>query len=231
MTGYQLMKSTEGDVRATRLKKLPKYLFEELAETKRRKEASGLEVIDLSIGDPELGAPPAALDALRRNAEDRRLHRYTPYFAVEKFCRRAAAWMKARFGIDLDPTREVLPLLGTKEGIANLPLAVLDPGQRALVPDPGYPVYSRGVWFAGGEVEWMPLEEDSGFLPDIDSVRRVRPHLVYVNYPNNPTSAIANAGFYSKLVEAARDVGALVVADKKGKPVGMIDERDLLGLA
>jgi LL-diaminopimelate aminotransferase len=207
------MRTTEGDVRANRLRKLPKYLFEELAETRRWKEKYGVEVIDLSIGDPEIGAPPAALEALKHSVDDRRLHRYTPRFAVETFCNAVAEWMKERFGVGLDPNEEIVPLLGTKEGIANLPLAVLDPGQVAMVPDPGYPVYSRGVWFAGGKVEWMPLREGSRFLPDTESVRRGRPRLVYVNYPNNPTSAIADSAFYGRLVSAAREAGALVVND------------------
>ena len=207
------MRSTEDDVRAERLRALPKYLFEALAEARRRKEAEGVRVIDLSIGNPDVGAPPGAVEELKRNADDRRFHRYTPHFAVETFNRAVSVWMKERFGLDLDPDREILPLIGTKEGIANLPIAVLDPGEVALVPDPAYPVYSRGVRFAGGTVRPMPLREDSGFLADPDIIRSVRPRMVYVNYPNNPTSAVAEAPFYTGLVEAAREVGALVVND------------------
>jgi LL-diaminopimelate aminotransferase len=121
--------------------------------------------------------------------------------------------MKKRFGVELDPGREILPLLGTKEGIANLPLAVLDPGDVALVPDPAYPVYSRGVWFAGGTVRSMPLREDSDYLADIEMLRSLRPRMVYVNYPNNPTSAVANSGFYADLVGVARETGAVAVND------------------
>jgi LL-diaminopimelate aminotransferase len=208
-----LMRNLEDDIRAARLKALPKYLFEALAETRRRREAHGQEVIDLSIGDPDIGAPPAALDALKLYADDRRLHRYTPRFAVDAFSRAVSAWMQRRFGVELDPDEEILPLIGTKEGIANLPLAVLDAGQVALVPDPAYPVYATGVGFAGGVVRLMPLVEDSGFLPEADMIRAVGPRMVYVNYPNNPTSATADAGFYTGLVGAAREVGALVVSD------------------
>ncbi len=200
-------------MRADRLRKLPRYLFEVLAETRRRKEADGVEVIDLSIGDPDIGAPPAAVAALRQHADDRRFHRYTPHFAVERFNGAAAEWMKKRFGVALDPAQEILPLLGTKEGIANLPLAVLDAGEVALVPDPAYPVYSRGVWFAGGTVRWMPLRENSAFLADVEMIKAVSPRMVYVNYPNNPTSAVADAGFYAGLVGMAREGGALVVND------------------
>jgi LL-diaminopimelate aminotransferase len=207
------MTSTKQDVRAARLGSLPQYLFEELAETRRRKEAAGVEVIDLSIGDPEIGAPEAAVEALKRYAADRRLHRYTPHSAVERFNRAVSAWMAKRFGVTLDPDTEILPLIGTKEGIAHLPLAVLNPGDVALVPDPGYPVYSRGVWFAGGKVEWMPLEERSGFQADMEHVRELKPRMAYLNYPNNPTSAVAGREYFSRFVGAAREAGAIVVND------------------
>jgi LL-diaminopimelate aminotransferase len=207
------MRSTDEDIRARRLSRLPQYLFEELAETRQREEARGVEVIDLSIGDPEVGAPEAAMEALRKHAGDRRLHRYTPRSVVDRFNQAVSRWMKRRFGVALDPEREILPLIGTKEGIANLPLAVLNPGDVALVPDPGYPVYSRGVWFAGGEVEWMPLKEEAGFLGDPGMVRDVGPRMVYLNYPNNPTSAVASREYFTRLVEAARDTGSIVVND------------------
>jgi len=121
--------------------------------------------------------------------------------------------MKERYGVDLDPSCEVYPVIGTKEGIALLPLATMDPGDLALVPDPGYPVYSRGVWFAGGKVEWMPLREDRGFLPEVGLIERHRPRLVYLNYPNNPTSAVASADFYSMAINAAGRTGSYIVSD------------------
>jgi len=219
------VRSIEDDVRASRLRALPQYLFEALAETRRRKEADGIEVIDLSIGDPDIGAPPAALDALKTHADDRRLHRYTPHFAVETFNQAAAEWMKDRFGVKLDPALEIVPLLGTKEGIAHLPLAVLDTGQVALVPDPAYPVYARGVLLAGGEVHLMPLREDSAFLADTGMIGEVRPRLVYVNYPNNPTSAVADSAFYAGLVAAARESGTLVANDAAYSEIAFGDYR------
>jgi LL-diaminopimelate aminotransferase len=219
------VRSMEDDVRAARLRALPKYLFEALAETRRQRQADGVEVIDLSIGDPDIGAPPAAVDELRKHADDPRFHRYTPHSAVESFNRAAAGWMKKRFGVELDPALEVVPLLGTKEGIAHLPLAVMDAGKVALVPDPAYPVYSRGVWFAGGNISLMPLREDAGFLPDIGIVREAGPDLVFVNYPNNPTSAVADAGFYAGLVAAAREAGALVANDAAYSEITFGDHR------
>jgi LL-diaminopimelate aminotransferase len=121
--------------------------------------------------------------------------------------------MADRFGVGLDPSAEIFPLVGTKEGLAHLPLAVLDPGDLAFVPDPGYPVYSRGVWFAGGKVEWMPLEAERRFLPELDRVATRSPKLVYLNYPNNPTSAVADLDFYRHAVEVAKKAGAYVVND------------------
>jgi LL-diaminopimelate aminotransferase len=233
------MRPTRGDIRAKRLSTLPQYLFEELRELRLKKEAAGEDVIDLSIGDPDLGAPPVALEALKAYAGDKRLHAYTPHFVVERFAGAVSKWMKRRYEVDLDPGEEILPLVGTKEGIAHLPLAVLDPGAAALVPDPGYPVYSRGTWFAGGKVEWMPLREDAGYLGDPDLVRRHRPRLVFVNYPNNPTSAVAVPGFFARLVEAGLDAGALVANDAAYAEIGfegylapsILSERDAMETA
>jgi LL-diaminopimelate aminotransferase len=206
--------SNAGDaIRAERLKALPKYLFEELASIRRAREAQGKEVIDLSIGDPDLGAPAAAVEALARHAADTRLHRYCPDTAIRAFCEAACEWMGERYGVDLDPSCELYPVIGTKEGIALLPLATMDPGNLALVPDPGYPVYSRGVWFAGGRVEWMPLEEKRGFLPEAGLIEKHRPRLVYLNYPNNPTSAVAGVDFYSTAVEAAARADSYIAND------------------
>jgi LL-diaminopimelate aminotransferase len=200
-------------IRAERLKRLPAYLFEELASIRRAREAEGKEVIDLSIGDPDLGAPAVAVEALARHAADSRLHRYPPDAAIEAFSGAACEWMRERYGVDLDPSSEMLPLIGTKEGIALLPLAAMNPGDLALVPDPGYPVYSRGVWFAGGRVEWMPLEEKRGFLPEVGLIERYRPRIVYLNYPNNPTSAVAGADFYGLAVKAAGRTGSYIAND------------------
>jgi LL-diaminopimelate aminotransferase len=201
------------DIRSERLKRLPTYLFEELASIRRAREAEGKEVIDLSIGDPDLGAPAVAVEALARHAADAGLHRYPPDAAIEAFTGAACDWMRERYDVDLDPACEMLPVIGTKEGIALLPLAVMNPGDLALVPDPGYPVYSRGVWFAGGRVEWMPLEEKRGFLPEVALIEKHRPRLVYLNYPNNPTSAVAGVDFYAAAVDVAGRTGSFIAND------------------
>jgi len=212
VAGERLERETPA-VEAERLRALPPYLFEELTRLKNEKIAAGVDIIDLSIGDPDTGAPPLAVEALRKYAGDRRLDRYTPAWAVEKFCVSAARFMRERYGVDLDPASEIAPVIGTKEGIANLSLAVVDPGSVALVPDPGYPVYSRSVGFAGGEAEYMRLEEENGFLPDFEGVRNERPRLVYLNYPNNPTSAVAGPCLYAGAVAYGGRTGALIVND------------------
>lgn len=196
-----------------RLRALPPYLFEELTRLKNQKLAEGVQIADLSIGDPDTGAPPVAVDALKKYADDRRLDRYTPTWAVQEFNEAVARYMKARYGVDLDPACEIAPVIGTKEGIANLSLAVVDPGSVALVPDPGYPVYSRGVGFAGGEVRFMPLKEEDDFLPDFDAFAGERPRLVFLNYPNNPTSAVAGPALYGEAVTLGRKTGACIVND------------------
>ena len=196
-----------------RLRALPPYLFEELTRLKNRKRAEGMDIVDLSIGDPDTGAPPEAVEALKRYAGDRRLDQYTPTWAVEEFCEAAAAYMRERFSVDLDPAAEIAPVIGTKEGIANLSMATVDRGTLSLVPDPGYPVYGRSVGFAGGEVRLMDLSEEGGFLPALDEYRGLKPRLVFLNYPNNPTSAVAGAALYARAVDLARETGACIVND------------------
>ncbi len=207
------MKLTQNEARSARLRALPPYLFEELVRIRDTTQARGIDVIDLSIGDPDLGAPDVVVEALRKYAGDPRLHCYTSRWVIEKFGEAASAWMKQRFGVSVDPRTEVFPLVGTKEGLAHLPLAVIDPGDTALVPDPGYPVYSRGVWFAGGRVEWMPLTAGNGFLPDVAALKGKSPKVVFINYPNNPTSAVATLDFYAGLTRWAREANVFVVND------------------
>ena len=201
------------EIESERLRSLPPYPFEELTRLKNRKLAEGADIVDLSIGDPDTGAPPMAVEALRKYAGDRRLDRYTPTWAVEEFNRAVARYMRERYSVDLDPATEIAPVIGTKEGIASLTLAVVDPGTAALVPDPGYPVYSRSVMFAGGEVRLMRLEEERGFLPDLGAHGGARPRIVFLNYPNNPTSAVSGDGLFTEAVEFGRRTGACIVND------------------
>ena len=151
---------------AARLAKLPPYLFAEIDKQKREARARGVDLIDMGIGDPDLPTPPHIIEAIKRSAETPANHRYPDYEGLLSFRTAVADWYRKRFGVTLDPQTEVLTLIGSKEGTAHMPLAFVNPGDVVLVPDPGYPVYAAGTWFAGGEVHWMPLKRANGFLPD-----------------------------------------------------------------
>lgn len=201
---------------ADRLKRLPPYLFAEIDRKKREVRARGVDVIDLGIGDPDLPTPPHIIQALKTAAEDPENHRYPSYEGLPAFRQAVADWYAKRFNVRLDPEQEVLTLVGSKEGTAHMPLAFVNPGDVVLVPDPGYPVYAAGTWFAGGEVHWMPLRRENRFLPDLSAIpgdvaRRAK--LMYLNYPNNPTAAVATRDFFARVVSFARSHGILVCHD------------------
>ena len=201
---------------AERLKRLPPYLFAEIDRKKREVRARGVDVIDLGIGDPDLPTPPHIIHALQKAAEDPANHRYPSYEGMLAYRQAVADWYAKRFNVRLDPEQEVLTLIGSKEGTAHIPLAFVNPGDIVLVPDPGYPVYATGAWFAGGDVHWMPLRRENGFLPDLDAIpaevaRRAK--LMYLNYPNNPTAAVATRDFFGRVVAFARRHGILVCHD------------------
>jgi LL-diaminopimelate aminotransferase len=201
---------------AERLKRLPPYLFAEIDKKKREVRARGVDVIDLGIGDPDLPTPPHIIQALQKAAEDPANHRYPSYEGLLTYRQAVADWYAKRFNVRLDPEQEVLTLVGSKEGTAHIPLAFVNPGDVVLVPDPGYPVYAAGTWFAGGDVHWMPLRRERGFLPDLDAVPREvagRAKLMYLNYPNNPTAAVATRDFFARVVAFARRHGILVCHD------------------
>jgi LL-diaminopimelate aminotransferase len=201
---------------ADRLKRLPPYLFAEIDRRKREARARGVDLIDMGIGDPDLPTPPHIIEALKRSAENPANHRYPDYEGLLSFRAAVAGWYRQRFGVTLDPETEVLTLVGSKEGTAHMPLAFVNPGDLVLVPDPGYPVYAAGTWFAGGEVHFMPLARANGFLPDLDAIpadvaRRAK--LMYLNYPNNPTAATATPEFFARAVRFAREHGVIVCHD------------------
>lgn len=201
---------------AERLTKLPPYLFAEIDRKKREVKARGVDVIDMGIGDPDLPTPPHVIKALQVAAEKPEHHRYPSYEGLLEFRQAVADWYRRRFGVRLDPQTEVLTLIGSKEGTAHMPLAFVNPGDVVLVPDPGYPVYAAGTWFADGECHFMPLRRDNGFLPDLSAIptevaRRAK--LMYLNYPNNPTSACATPEFFRSVVEFARRHDVIVCHD------------------
>lgn len=188
---------------AARLELLPPYLFAQLDRLKREIQQKGVDVISLGIGDPDLPTPPYIVAALARSAAEPVNHRYPDYEGLERFRVTAADWYDKRFGVKLDPVKEVCALIGSKEGIANFATGVVNPGDIVLIPDPGYPVYFSGCVFNGGEPYFMPLRREKGFEPDFSSIpaevaRRAR--LMWLNYPNNPTSATADLAFFKDAV-------------------------------
>ena len=199
-----------------RIDKIPPYLFVEISRKIAEKKAQGIEVISFGIGDPDIPTPPSIVERLRETALDAPNHRYPESDGLPEFRQAAADWYQRRFGISLDAGKEVLSLIGAKEGIGHAALCFLDPGDVALVPDPGYPVYSVGTWFAGGECHWMPLLEENGWLPDLDAIpehvaRAAK--VMWLNYPNNPTGAIAGPDYFEKVVEFAARYDIAVLHD------------------
>jgi LL-diaminopimelate aminotransferase len=202
--------------KAERLKKLPPYLFKEIDRKKAEVRARGVDIIDLGIGDPDLPTPPRIIEALKKAAEDPATHRYPSYSGMGDFKETVAKWYQERFGVELDPDTEVVSLIGSKEGIAHFPLAFVNPGDVALVPAPAYPVYHTATMFAGGESYFMPLLSENRFLPDLNAVPdkiTSRARIMFINYPNNPTAAVADPAFFRNVVEFARDNNILVCHD------------------
>jgi len=199
-----------------RLKQIPPYLFAEIDRLKNEMIRRGVDVIDLGVGDPDLPTPPHIVERLKEAAEDPENHRYPSYNGLFSFRRAVSDWYKRRFGVDLDPEREVIALIGSKEGIAHLPLAFVDPGDVVLVPNPAYPVYHIGTIFAGGRPYYMPLLEENGFLPDLEKIPKDiarRAKLIFVNYPNNPTAAVADLDFFERLKRFAKKYNIVVCHD------------------
>ena len=199
---------------ARRVQSLPPYLFAELDRKVAAKRAAGADVISLGVGDPDLPTPDHVVEALREAARDPSTHRYPSYYGMPELREAIAAWYGRRFGVTLDPDTEVQPLIGSKEGLVHLALAFLDPGDRALVPDPGYPVYAIGTGLAGGEAVSMPLTAQTRFLPDLEAVRPTGDErMMWLNYPSNPTAAVADLELFERAVAFARAHDLLLCHD------------------
>jgi LL-diaminopimelate aminotransferase len=199
-----------------RIEKVPPYLFVGISRKIAEKKAQGVEVISFGIGDPDIPTPSPIVDTLRQAALDTPNHRYPETEGLPAFREAAAGWYRRRFGLSLDPKTEVLSLIGAKEGIGHASLCFIDPGDIALVPDPGYPVYSVGTWFAGGECHWMPLLEENSWLPDLDAIPAdvaSTARVMWLNYPNNPTGALADLDYFAKVVDFAKANDILVMHD------------------
>jgi LL-diaminopimelate aminotransferase len=201
---------------AERLAGLPPYLFAEIDKVKDEMRRKGVDLISLGIGDPDIPTPPHIVKALQTAAENIVNHQYPPYEGTQAFRNAVAQWYQRRFGVKLDPATEVMSLIGSKEGIGHLPLAFINPGDVVLVPDPGYPVYHAGTLFAGGESVMMPLHASNGFLPDLKTItpeHARRAKIMYINYPNNPTAAVAPKAFFAEVVEFAHRHNIMVCHD------------------
>ena len=201
---------------ARRLDSLPIYIFAVLDAKLRAVRAQGIDVIKLDIGSPD-GPPPASIiTTLAESANDPARHGYAGYFGTPRLRQAMVDYYASRFGVALDGADEVLPLIGSKEGIANMALAWLDPGDLALVPDPGYPTYRMSAYMVGADVFDMPLLEENGFLPQLDAIPfevAERARLMWLNYPNNPTGAVAPRSFFEKAVDFCRRHDILLCHD------------------
>jgi LL-diaminopimelate aminotransferase len=201
---------------ARRLDDVPPYLFAELERRIAERRRAGVDVISLGIGDPDLPTPAPVVEEMRRQVARPDNHRYPTNRGLDVFRETVAAFYDERFGVALDPGTEVLPVLGGKEAVANVALACLDAGDVCLAPDPGYPPYTSGPVFAGAELHYLPLREENGFMPDLEAVGAdvaSRANLLYLNYPNNPTGAVATDRFFERAVDFARAHDLIAVHD------------------
>ncbi|HEX3911027.1 MAG TPA: LL-diaminopimelate aminotransferase [Solirubrobacteraceae bacterium] len=199
-----------------RLERIPPYAFAELERKIAEKRAAGVDVISLGIGDPDRPTPPLIVEAMQEAVTEAATHQYPSNRGRADFREAVRDFYARRFDVTLDPETEIIPAIGAKEAIFNLNLAFLDPGDYALASDPGYPVYTGGPWLAGAEPVLMALEPELGFAPDlgaIDEEVAQRARLMYINYPNNPTGALAPEGFFERVIEFARAYEILVVHD------------------
>lgn len=202
--------------KAKRIEQIPPYLFAEIDKKKGEMRKKGVDLIDLGIGDPDLPTPGPIIERLKKAAEDPGNHHYPSYEGMIQFRQAVANWFERRFHIAFDPKTEVLTLIGSKEGIAHIPLAFVNPGDYVLVPSPGYPVYRVSTLFAGGTPYFLPLIKENGFLPKLSEIPAEvaeRSKLLFINYPNNPTAAIAERPFFEEVVAFARRYGIIVCHD------------------
>lgn len=202
--------------KAKRIDQIPPYLFAEIDKKKQEMRRKGVDLIDLGIGDPDLPTPKLIIERLKTAAENPRNHRYPSYEGMIEFRTAVAQWYAKRFDVHLDPETEVLSLIGSKEGIAHIPLAFVNPGDYTLVPSPGYPVYRVSTLFAGGIPYFLTLRKENGFLPKLSEIPQEvakKTKLLFINYPNNPTSAIAEKSFFEEVVAFAHRYEIVVCHD------------------
>jgi LL-diaminopimelate aminotransferase len=192
---------------SARVEHLPPYLFVQISKKIAAKKARGEEVISFGIGDPDIPTPQHIINELCRSANNPVNHRYPESEGLSEYRKAVAKWYQKRFGVTLDSEKEVVSLIGAKEGIAHIALCLIDPGNVALVPDPGYPVYAIGTALCGGTPYYLPLNEKNKFLPDLESIPAdilKKAKLLWLNYPNNPTGAVADLSYFNHAIEFAK---------------------------
>jgi LL-diaminopimelate aminotransferase len=202
--------------KAKRVEEIPPYLFAEIDRKKAEMRRKGMDLVDLGIGDPDIPTPQPIIDRLKKAADNPKHHRYPSYEGMIEFRTAVAQWYQKRFGVKLDAATEVLSLIGSKEGIAHIPLAFVNPGDTVLVPSPGYPVYRVSTLFAGGTPYFLPLRKETGFLPNLSEIPKSvaeKSKLLFINYPNNPTAAVAEKSFFEEVVAFARRYNIIVCHD------------------
>lgn len=210
------MKTMPKIVPSDKLQKLPTYIFAELDEWKEAVRAQGIDFIDLGMGNPDGATPAPVVQAAIESIQNPASHGYPSFKGKEEFREEIARWMKSRYDIDVDPRTQIQTLIGAKEGLAHVAMAYTNPGDINIIPDPYYPVMSRGTWVSNGEVYHVKLEEKNDFLPDLKSIPEdvaKKAKIFIVNYPNNPTAAVATKEFYTELVEFCTKHEILLVAD------------------
>ena len=202
--------------KAKRINELPPYLFAEIDRRKREALARGVDLIDLGIGDPDIPTPPAIIERLVESASKPVNHRYPNSSGLAEFRHAVADWYRKRFNVKLDPGKEVVSLIGSKEGIGNMAVAFVNPGDLVLVASPCYPVYHIGTAFNGGKNYFLPLKKENHFLPELDSIPAEvakQAKLLWINYPNNPTAAVADKDFFKRVVDFANEKNVIVCHD------------------
>ena len=201
---------------ANRIANLPPYLFAEIDRKREAKQVQGIDVISLGIGDPDTSTPANIVEVAAQAVRDPKNHQYPAYAGSKPYREAASEWMRRRFGVQVDAASETLALIGSKEGIAHVFLAFVDPGDYTLVPGAGYPVYHTGGILCGGQTHWMPMTEENGFLADFESTPNdvlAEAKMMFLSYPNNPTSAIANDEYFDRAIAFAREHDLLLIHD------------------
>ena len=201
---------------AKRVQQLPPYLFVNISRAIAAKKAQGIDVVSFGIGDPDIPTPDVVLDALDRGARKTPNHRYPESEGLPEFRQAVSEFYGRRFGVEIDPASEAINLIGAKEGIAHAALCFIDPGDISISPDPAYPVYEIGTMFAGGETHFVPLREENGYLVDFseiptDVARKAK--TLWLNYPNNPTGAVADLAYFEEAVAYAKEFDLYLLHD------------------